>query len=88
MKKLFLCAAIAVSLLACKSKDEPENLQKQQVTFKVTAFEQSTEPMNSPRKAPQATIRMTVRSANRTAWGIGLPCADNAGHLRESGSEH
>ena len=56
MKKLFLCAAIAVSLLACKSKDEPENLQKQQVTFKVTAFEQSTEPMNSPRKAPQATI--------------------------------
>lgn len=56
MKKLFLCAAIAVSLLACKSKDEPENLQKQQVTFKVTAFEQSTEPMGSPRKAPQATI--------------------------------
>ena len=56
MKKLFLCAAIAVSLLACKSKDEPENLQKQQITFKVTAFEQSTEPMNSPRKAPQATI--------------------------------
>ena len=56
MKQLFLCAAIAVSLLACKSKDEPENLQKQQVTFKVTAFEQSTEPMNSPRKAPQATI--------------------------------
>ena len=56
MKKLFLCAAIAVSLLACKSKDEPENLQKQQVTFKVTAFEQSTEPMGSPRKAPQSTI--------------------------------
>lgn len=56
MKKLFLCAAIAVSLLACKSKDEPENLQKQQVTFKVTTFEQTTEPMNSPRKAPQATI--------------------------------
>ena len=56
MKKLFLCAAIAVSLLACKSKDEPENLQKQQVTFKVTAFEQTTDPMNSPRKAPQATI--------------------------------
>jgi len=48
MKKLFLCAAIAVSLLACKSKDEPENLQKQQVTFKVTAFDQSTEPMNAP----------------------------------------
>jgi len=56
MKKLFLCAAIAVCMLACKSKDEPENLQKQQVTFKVTAFEQSTEPMGSPRKAPQATI--------------------------------
>ena len=56
MKKLFLCAAIAVSLLACKSKDEPENLQKQQVTFKVAAFEQTQEPMSSPRKAPQATI--------------------------------
>lgn len=57
MKKiLFLCALAALTLVSCKTKDEPENLQKQQVTFKVTAFEQSTEPMGSPRKTPQATI--------------------------------
>jgi len=52
-KTLFLCALVAV-LFACKSKDEPQ--AKQQVTFKVTAFEQTTDPMNSPRKAPQSTI--------------------------------
>lgn len=57
MKKfLFLCALAALTLVSCKSKDEPENLQKQQITFKVSAFEQTTEPMNSPRRAPQATI--------------------------------
>ena len=48
-KTLFLCALVAV-LFACKSKDEPQAMQ--QVTFKVTAFEQTTDPMNSPRKAP------------------------------------
>ena len=50
MKKLFLCAAVAVSLLACKSKDEPENLQKQQhqVTFRVPELAVETEPMNAP----------------------------------------
>jgi len=52
-KTIFLCALVAV-LFACKSKDEPQ--AKQQVTFKVTAFEQTTDPMNSPRKAPQSTI--------------------------------
>ena len=46
--------AMVAVLFACKSKDEPQ--AKQQVTFKVTAFEQSTEPMGSPRRAPQATI--------------------------------
>lgn len=54
MKRLFLFAAIVAALLSCSKKDEPQ--QKQSVTFKVSAFEQSTEPMNSPRRAPQATI--------------------------------
>ncbi len=54
--KQYLCIAAACCLIlaSCKSKDEPQPTK--QVTFKVTAFEQSTEPMNSPRKAPQATI--------------------------------
>ena len=54
MKKTILLMAMVAVLFACKSKDEPQ--AKQQVTFKVTAFEQTTEPMGSPRKAPQATI--------------------------------
>ena len=54
MKKTILLMAMVAVLFACKSKDEPQ--AKQQVTFKVTAFEQTTEPMNSPRRAPQATI--------------------------------
>lgn len=54
MKKTILLMAMVAVLFACKSKDEPQ--AKQQVTFKVTAFEQTTDPMNSPRKAPQATI--------------------------------
>ena len=54
MKRLFLFAAIVAALLSCSKKDEPQ--QKQSITFKVAAFEQTTEPMNSPRKAPQATI--------------------------------
>ena len=54
MKRLFLFAAIVAALLSCSKKDEPQ--QKQSITFKVSAFEQTTEPMSSPRKAPQATI--------------------------------
>jgi hypothetical protein len=54
MKKTILLMAMVAVLFACKSKDEPQ--AKQQVTFKVTAFEQTTEPMNIPRKAPQSTI--------------------------------
>lgn len=56
MKKqlITLCAAIALLTTGCKSGNDPE--AKQQVTFKVSAFEQTTEPMNSPRRAPQATI--------------------------------
>lgn len=53
-KNLILCAIMALLCLSCSKKDEPQ--QKQSITFKVSAFEQSTEPMNSPRKAPQATI--------------------------------
>ena len=53
-KNLILCALIALLCLSCSKKDEPN--QSKLVTFKVTAFEQSTEPMGSPRKAPQATI--------------------------------
>ena len=55
MKKyLFFSAICALLLISCKSGNDPE--AKQQVTFKVSAFEQSTEPMDSPRRAPQATI--------------------------------
>lgn len=45
---------MALLCLSCSKKDEPN--QSKLITFKVTAFEQSTEPMGSPRKAPQATI--------------------------------
>ena len=48
MKQLFLCAAIAVSLLACKSKDEPANVQQHQVTFHVPQLAVETEPMSAP----------------------------------------
>lgn len=52
---LCLCAISALFLCSCKGDaNEPEG--KQQVVFKVSAFDQSTEPMNSPRRAPQATI--------------------------------
>ena len=47
---------LAIALFGCKGNDEPQNTQKQQITFKVSAFEQTQEPMGSPRKAPQATI--------------------------------
>lgn len=45
---------MALLSLSCSKKDEPQ--VKQQVTFRVSAFEQTTEPMNTPRKAPQAAI--------------------------------
>ena len=54
MKKFLFFSAIVALLIGCKSKDEPQAMQ--QVTFKVTAFEQTTDPMNSLRKAPQSTI--------------------------------
>lgn len=54
MKKFLFIAAICAAFIACNSND-PEG-PKQSVTFKVKGFEQSTEPMNSPRRAPQSTI--------------------------------
>lgn len=45
---------VALLFVSCKGKNEPA--QVQQVTFKVSAFEQTTEPMSGPAKAPQATI--------------------------------
>ena len=45
---------VALLFVGCKGKNEPA--QVQQVTFRVSAFGQSTEPMNGPAKAPQATI--------------------------------
>ena len=53
-KHFLLCAFVALSLLACSNKNEPD--QSKLIIFKVSAFEQSQEPMNSPRKAPQSTI--------------------------------
>lgn len=53
---IYFMPLLAIALFGCKGNDEPQNTQKQQITFKVSAFEQTTEPMNSPRRAPQATI--------------------------------
>ena len=53
---IYFMPLLAIALFGCKGNDEPQNTQKQQITFKVAAFEQTQEPMGSPRKAPQATI--------------------------------
>ena len=51
MKKfLFFSALAALLFTGCKSQNEPSRIQ--QVTFNVSTFEQSAEPM----RAPQATI--------------------------------
>ena len=55
MKRLFLFAAIVAALVGCKG-NEPDSQQSQQVTFRVNSMYQSQEPMNAPRRAPQATI--------------------------------
>lgn len=47
-KNLILCALIALLCLSCSKKDEPENLQKHQVTFHVPGMVVETEPMNAP----------------------------------------
>jgi hypothetical protein len=53
---IYFMPLLAIALFGCKGSDEPQNTQKQQITFKVAAFEQTQEPMGSPRRAPQATI--------------------------------
>ena len=54
-KKLFLCAFVALIFLSCSKKDEPS---QQQVTFKVSNFTSTTEPMGAPavRKAPASLV--------------------------------
>jgi len=53
---IYFMPLLAIALFGCKGNDEPQDTQKQQIIFKVSAFEQSQEPMNAPRKAPQSTI--------------------------------
>ena len=56
-KALFFSALIALFLTACKdSKDEPAQVEKHQVSFNVSNFTSTTEPMNSPRKAPASLV--------------------------------
>ena len=54
-KNLILCALIALLCLSCSKKDEPS---QQQVTFKVSNFTSTTEPMGAPapRKAPASLV--------------------------------
>lgn len=46
--------AISILALSCSTKNDPE--QKHEVTFKLSQLTVETQPMNSPRRAPQATI--------------------------------
>ena len=54
MKKFLFFSALAALLIGCKGQNEPKQVQA--VKFQVSTFTQTTEPMPSPRKAPQATI--------------------------------
>ena len=54
MKKVLFFSAIAALLIGCKGQNTPEQVQA--VKFKVSTFTQTTEPMGSHHKAPQATI--------------------------------
>ena len=50
MKKFLFFSAIVALLIGCKGQNNPEAAQ--QVTFKVSTFTKTTEPMPIPRKAP------------------------------------
>ena len=52
MKKFLFLSALIALLIGCKSKDEPQ----QQVTFRISNFQSTTEPLGSPRKAPASLI--------------------------------
>lgn len=53
-KRTSFFAAMALVFLACSNQNEI--VPSQVVTFHVQTFDQSQEPMNGPRKAPQASI--------------------------------
>lgn len=46
--------AISILALSCSTKNDPE--QKHEVTFKLPQLTVETQPMNAPRRAPQATL--------------------------------
>ena len=50
----FFIAICSLLLIGCKSGNDSE--AKQQIIFRITNFQQSTDPMCSHRKAPQAAI--------------------------------
>ena len=52
MKKLLFLAALCGALLACSSKDEPEQTEK--VTFTISNFDPTQHPLSAPKKAPAA----------------------------------
>lgn len=51
-KNLILCAVMALLCLSCSKKDEPANVQKHQVTFRVPQLAVETEPMDDAAQAP------------------------------------
>ena len=53
MKKFLFFCALAALLIGCKGQDEPS---KQQVTFRISYFQSTTEPMDGPRKAPASLV--------------------------------
>ena len=52
-KALFFSALVALTLVGCKSSDEPQ--AKHQVTFRIPQLAVETEPMNAPRKVAPLT---------------------------------
>ena len=53
MKKFLFFSALIALLIGCKCSDEPA---KQQVTFRISNFQSTTEPLGSPRKAPASLV--------------------------------
>lgn len=51
MKKLLFLAAICSVLMACSSSSNEEPVAKEKVTFTVSNFTSTTQPMSAPRKA-------------------------------------
>ena len=52
MKKFLSICALAALLIGCKGQDEPQH----QVTFRISNFTATTEPLGSPLKAPASLI--------------------------------